>query len=136
AFGRRRLACGGLYAALLLPAGYFAYFQGVAAYAQREIEREWRTRNYTLSEAARVGGIDMPAGTRLSLEVAHAPDTYNRADFPHPVSAHGVQALRIERYIHLEHEPDTYRLTGAYPLAMRVTGPGTQIVQGWRCDAA
>lgn len=135
AFGRRRLACGGLYAALLLLAGYFAYFQGVAAYAQREVEREWRTRNYALSEAARVGGIDMPAGTRLSLEVAHAPDTYNRADFPHPVSVHGLQALRMERYIRLEHEPDTYRLAAAYPLTMRITGAGAQTVQGWRCDA-
>ncbi|WP_413603174.1 hypothetical protein [Bordetella pertussis] len=54
-----------------------------------------------------MGGIDMPAGTRLSLEVAHSPDTYNRAEFPHPVSAHGLQALRIERYIALDHEPDT-----------------------------
>ncbi|KCV28096.1 hypothetical protein L489_4027 [Bordetella bronchiseptica 00-P-2730] len=136
AFGRRRLACGGLYAVLLVLAGYFAYFQGLVAYVQYEIEQEWRTRHYTLPEAARVGGIDMPAGTRLSLEVAHSPDTYNRAEFPHPVSAHGLQALRIERYIGLDHEPDTYKLTEAYPLTMRVTGPGTQTIQGWRCDAA
>ena len=85
-----------------------------------------------LNAPARIGGIDMPAGTRLQLERENQPESFVAASFPGPVPVYGVPALRVTRQLRVVqrdgdeiHEP-----AGAY-----VTLAGDQTIEGWVCTA-
>jgi hypothetical protein len=85
-----------------------------------------------LSAPARIGGIDMPAGTRLQLEREGQLESFVAASFPSPVSVYGAPAVRLTRQLRViqrdgdeVHEP-----AGAY-----VTMAGDQTIEGWTCTA-
>lgn len=125
----------GLLLVVLLSAPALAYL-----YVMREIDqqfaREAAARRMTLTQAARIGAIDMPAGTRLTLRRAGEPETFTLAEFAQPVPVGGVPATRVTRELTDEYDSKTYAIAGTYATSLAVTGAGTQSVDGWRCDAA
>ncbi len=57
-------------------------------------EHSWRP---TLNQPAQLAGIDMPAGTALSLLAKDKPDSFRDARFPQPVLVHGIPVKRLRR---------------------------------------
>ncbi|WP_232312220.1 hypothetical protein [Achromobacter spanius] len=124
-----------VFVVLAVPFAFFAWVHFTVQQIEREIERAEAARNVTLEQAATVGGVAMPAGTRLKLQDEGQMDTYVEAEFPAPTSVFGVQATRIRRYLDTEYEKDTYALIQRYPRSVILTGQGDQAVLGWRCDS-
>ncbi|TQS71705.1 hypothetical protein ERN12_11890 [Rhodobacteraceae bacterium] len=87
-----------------------------------------------LSERSLIGGINMPAGTKLVVNAPYDFETFREAEFPYPVRISGTDALRAERYLTIETDED-YRTRGYTPLNIRLTGNGEGLENEWRCDA-
>ncbi|QEI04592.1 hypothetical protein FXN63_01140 [Pigmentiphaga aceris] len=85
-----------------------------------------------LNAPTRVGGIDMPSGTRLQLEREEQLDSFSSAVFTSPVQAYGVPAMRINRQLRVTQRDgdEVHEPTGAY-----VTVAGDQTVDGWTCTS-
>ncbi|RXN85214.1 hypothetical protein C7R54_22200 [Achromobacter aloeverae] len=118
---------------LSAPALSFLYYSWQI---DREFARQQAARRMTLAQAARIGAIEMPAGTRLVLARAGAPETFTAADFPRPVAVGGMQATRVTRELTDEYDDTSHEVATTYPTALAATGAGTQQVDGWRCDAS
>ncbi|TRW91352.1 hypothetical protein FNJ84_21630 [Paracoccus sp. M683] len=88
-----------------------------------------------LDRRQRLGGIDMPLGTKLNLAVARELGSFQRAEFPHSISVGGVNALLAERYLSI-HTDDAYQTAGYTPQNLRLTGVGISMQAGWICDAS
>ena len=83
-----------LFVVLVIPFAFYAWVQTVIWQIEREGARREAARNVTLAAATTVGGVAMPAGTRLKLQDEGQLETYVEAEFPRPVAMYGVQALR------------------------------------------
>ncbi|MDO5612890.1 MAG: hypothetical protein Q4G14_06550 [Paracoccus sp. (in: a-proteobacteria)] len=135
---RRRMGAGQALAFALLTGigcsfiwSAYAFQRAFAAY-QADNREKYRP---VLAQDRRLGGIDMPAGTALVLGIAGQVESFNRADFPHPVLIAGVQTLRVERYLEIQTD-ENHRRTGFTPKSLRLTGLGESRQEGWLCDAA
>lgn len=89
----------------------------------------------TLQVATRLGAIDMPAATRLSLAIANTPESFRKAQFPTAIQIAWISATQVERHIAIQTDAD-HHTSGFRPESMRITGQGTTLQQGWRCDAS
>ncbi|XOK14919.1 hypothetical protein ACI6PO_24355 [Agrobacterium tumefaciens] len=121
---------------LVTAVALFTLFRFGDFYLQmRAYDRE-RAARYRpeLSEPARLGGIDMPKGTKLELAIADDRQAFNRAVFPHPVRIADIDAIEIARYIAIKTN-ENYETIGFTPGNMRITGNGVTTQSGWRCDA-
>jgi hypothetical protein len=85
-----------------------------------------------LKAPTRVGGIDMPAGTRLQLEHDNQLESFVSAVFPAPVPVYGTPATRVTRQLRTVQRNGTQvqEPAGAY-----VTMAGDQTIEGWTCTA-
>jgi len=124
-----------LFVALSVPFAFYAWVQAVFWQVENESSRREAARNITLQQPATVGGVDMPAGTRLKLQDEGKIDTYVEAAFPQAVPLYGVQAITVRRYLDTEYDKDTYATLGRHPRTVILRGAGDQAVLGWRCDA-
>ena len=88
-----------------------------------------------LDRRHKLGSIDMPIGTKLTLAVARELGSFQRAEFPHPISVGGVDAVLAERYLSI-HTDDAYQTTGYTPQNLRLTGVGISAQAGWFCNAS
>ena len=122
--------------ALAAPFSFYAWFQAVIWQVERESERMQAARLVTLQEPTTVGGVAMPAGTKLKLQDEGQRDTYLEASFPQAVSMLGVQATSARRYLDTRYEKETYAILGRHPRTVILRGAGVQTVLGWRCDGA
>ncbi|MGS1106130.1 hypothetical protein ACVCNH_07760 [Achromobacter anxifer] len=120
---------------LAVPFAFYAWVQTVVWQIEREGARAEAARNVTLQAITTVGGIAMPAGTRLKLQDEGQLETYLEAEFPQPVAMYGVQASSARRYLHSDYDDATYALRGRYPRNVILRGAGSQAVLGWQCDA-
>ncbi|SSW72860.1 hypothetical protein [Achromobacter agilis] len=100
----------------------------------REYARREAARRVTLQQPQTLGGVSMPAGTRLVLEREEQLERYTEATFDAPVQAFGMQATHILRYLRTGYDPKTYEETGSYPHTLDIRGTGVQRVAGWLCD--
>lgn len=126
---------------LILPYGALgvaAIYAGLFLYKgwriSQEINQSWAATHITLDEPALIGGIDMPAGTKLTLSIADQRESFSEAEFAQAVDTFGIKALRIDRYIHIDTD-ENFKTIGAYPLNLRIRGEGEASLEGWRCDA-
>lgn len=87
-----------------------------------------------LSESNLIGGINMPAGTKLVVNAPYDFETFREAKFPYPVRISGTDTLRAERYLTIETDEE-YRTRDYTPLNIRLTGLGEGLESEWRCDA-
>jgi len=124
-----------LFVVLAVPFAFYAWVQAVIWQIGRESDRREAARNVTLEATTTVGGIAMPAGTRLKLQDEGKLETYVEAEFPQPVAMYGVQASRATRYLDADYDSETYALRGRHPRSVLLRGAGSQAVQGWQCDA-
>jgi len=124
-----------LFVVLAVPFAFFAWVQIIIGQIERESERAEAARNVTLEQASTVGGVAMPAGTRLKLQDEGQWETYVAAEFPAPTQIFGVQATLARRYLDAEYEKETYALIRRYPRSIILKGQGDQTVLGWRCDS-
>lgn len=124
-----------LFVVLAVPFAFFAWVQIIIGQIERESERAEAARNVTLEQASTVGGVAMPAGTRLKLQDEGQLETYVAAEFPAPTPIFGVQATLARRYLDAEYEKETYALIRRYPRSIILKGQGDQTVLGWRCDS-
>ncbi len=120
---------------LAVPFAFYAWVQTVIWQIEREGARAEAARNVTLQETATVGGVAMPAGTRLKLQDEGQLETYLEAEFPQPVAMYGVLASSARRYLNTDYDSETYALRGRYPRNVILRGAGSQAVLGWQCDA-
>ncbi|MDV7985400.1 hypothetical protein R4J59_20145 [Pseudomonas paraeruginosa] len=123
---------------LLVPLGLRAWLEiGLWQY-QREREREEAAHTAVLEHPARLGGIGMPAGTRLKLELRQQPESFREAEFPAPVMIRGVATRHLQRWLQSEHEnpQEPWTTTGVHPTSIRLRGDGVAEIDGWRCDAS
>ncbi|MEK1941352.1 MAG: hypothetical protein AAAB16_13365 [Pseudomonas sp.] len=114
----------------------FTLWQSAFFYLQvRSYERE-RAASYRpeLPEPMSLGQIDMPKGTKLELAVADQRESFKRAVFPSPVRIVDIDAVEVARYIAIQTN-EKYEIVGFTPENMRITGHGTTMQNGWRCDA-
>ncbi|WP_457967318.1 hypothetical protein M1D68_14555 [Pseudomonas sp. R4-84] len=121
---------------LVTACALFTLWQSAAFYVQmRSYERE-REASYRpeLVEPMRLGQIDMPKGTKLELAVADHRESFKRAVFPSPVRMLDMDAVEVARYIAIQTN-EKYETVGFTPENMRLTGHGTTMQIGWRCNA-
>ncbi|OZI65192.1 hypothetical protein [Bordetella genomosp. 1] len=135
AFGRRRVLCG----LLMLALGVAAAFDVWLYVGVKQIERKYAAQEaalqLTLDAPRTLGGIAMPAGTRLRLERAGHPESYVTATFPAPVGVRGVPAASLSRNVQVQRN-DAYAVTGTHAEEVVLRGAGTHEIDGWRCDLA
>ncbi len=110
---------------LCLPQAYMAYVWQVVS---RESRQEQAARHPTLSEPARIRGIDVPAGTRLSLPSSHDWQAADEVEFPAPTPVHGIAALAVRFSSTWDDQAPAVEL----PVhELRLAAPVT--VDGWHC---
>ncbi len=133
---RRRWPSRGLL--MLIPLGLRAWLEiGLWQY-ERERAREEAAHSAVLERPTRLGGIEMPAGTRLKLELKHQPESFREAEFPTPVTIRGVATRHLQRWLQSEQDnpQDPWKTTGVHPTSLRLRGEGVAEIEGWRCDAS
>ncbi|SAI11161.1 membrane protein [Bordetella ansorpii] len=110
-------------------------FEYILIASGRESARREAALRVTLPQAQTLGGVEMPAGTRLELDREGRLDTFVLAEFDAPVSAYGVQATRIRRTLSSDYD-EQFNEINRYPGSVTVWGQGAQDVSGWQCDAS
>lgn len=124
-----------IFAVLAVPFAFYAWVQMAIWQVEKESARAQAARKVTLQQETTVGGVAMPAGTRLELQDEAQLETYLEAQFPRPVAMYGVQATSARRYLDSDYDRETYALLGRHPRNVILRGEGSQTVVGWRCDA-
>lgn len=87
-----------------------------------------------LSQAMRLGAIEMPQGTALDLSEADQLGSFRAARFPSVILIAGVETLALTRYLSVQTDA-AYRTTGYTPQRLYLSGRGESLQQGWICDA-
>ncbi|MBB1597620.1 hypothetical protein [Achromobacter sp. UMC46] len=123
--GGHRRAGTVLMAFLALVGAIFPYQQFSLWFsAQRDAQAD-AGRKTTLAHATRLAGVDMPAGTVLSLTRPGELASFDRAVFPDtlPAPVQGVAATQLFRYAATSRQPET--------LSAEITRDQAQ--EGWLC---
>jgi len=110
---------------LALVGAIFPYQQlSVWFSAQRDAQAD-AGRKTTLTQPTRLAGVDMPAGTVLSLTQAGDLASFDRAVFPdtQPAAIQGLTATRLFRYAATPKQPET--------LSVEIARDQAQ--EGWLC---
>lgn len=89
----------------------------------------------TLATTQKIEGIEMPAGTRLTLSVAAQLSSFTSARFPAAIPLLGVNTLHLERYVRIEHDEE-FNPISTLALNQRLTGEGNSPQRDWICDAS
>jgi hypothetical protein len=85
--------------------------------------------HHRLDAPARIGGIDLPAGTQLELGRADDRDSFVYADFPDGHTVFGVRTRRIFRNVNTRSGPDR---SGT---SVSIAAEADTWVDGWHCGA-
>lgn len=121
---------------LITACSLFTLWQSTAFYLQMRSDEQERAASYRpeLTEPMRLGQINMPKGTKLELAVADQRESFKRAVFPSTVRIADIDAVEVARYIAIQTN-EKYEIVGFTPENMRITGHGTTMQNGWRCDS-
>ncbi|MFJ3259239.1 hypothetical protein ACIPK7_03200 [Pseudomonas sp. NPDC086581] len=131
-WGRHRLACWSLLVLLLVlcvPQAYMAYIWHVVG---EEMRQEEAARHPTLTEPARIRGLDVPAGTRLSLPGSHDWQAAEEVVFPVPTRVHGVSALAVRFSSTWDDQAPPGSSVEISVHELRIVAPAT--IDGWHCS--
>jgi len=116
---------------------FFIYqVSGVIVGLQQESQKLQKEHYPVLSHPQRIGQIEMPTHTKLYLEQANTLESFQRAEFPHPVKIGDIAATKVERYFAYQFSKADYKVTNMIPKTLSVTGTGTTQQAGWLCDAS
>lgn len=130
-WGRHRAVSWSLLVVLLMlcfPQAYMAYVWHVVG---EEMQQEEAARHPTLFEPARIRGLDVPAGTRLSLPGSHDWQAAEEVEFPAPTLIHGVPALAVRFSSTWDDQVPAGSSVELPVHELRIAAPAT--VDGWHC---
>ncbi|MDN6857743.1 hypothetical protein QO207_14185 [Pseudomonas sp. CAN2814] len=132
-WGRHRLVSWSLLVVLLLMSFPQAYLVYVWHVVSEEQQQEEAARHPTLSEPARIRGLDLPAGTRLTLPSSHELQDAEEAEFPAPTQILGIAALAVRFSTTWDDQAPAGSSVELPVYELRVA----QLVEvdGWRCNA-
>lgn len=110
---------------LALVGAIFPYQQFSLRFSAQRAAQADADRKTTLPHATRLAGVDMPAGTVLSLTRPGELESFDRAVFPetHPAPIQGVTATQLFRYAATAKQPET--------LSVEIARDQAQ--EGWLC---
>ncbi|NHL69921.1 hypothetical protein EIB72_26460 [Burkholderia ambifaria] len=122
-------------AALCVTSSFFVFAAVIFLRVDLDIRKEQAALHPVLEMGQHLLGIDMPPGTKLSLNTAGDMKSIEEARFPHAVSVYGIPAVAV-------------RVTGGYDedtlwnnrspvtlTALALTVTGTSTIDGWKCGA-
>ena len=128
--------CSAVMILLLVVASFYVFVQYNYWKIERELEARFAALHVVLEKPTRLGSIDMPAGTRLTLAVSGDLESFKTAEFPRPVSAYNVDVMVVHRMIDIDYDHKTYAVVGNHPRTASLQAVGTPMVDGWICDTA
>lgn len=131
-WGQHRVVSWSLLAVLLVlcvPQAYLVYVWHVVG---EEVQQEEAARHPTLTGPARIRGLDLPAGTRLSLPSSHEQQDAEEAEFPVPTVIHGIPALSVRFSSTWDDQAPPGSSVELPVFELRVAQPVS--VDGWRCN--
>jgi len=131
-WGRHRLASSGLLVVLLVLCAPQAYMTYVWHVVGEEMQQEEAARHPTLTQPARIRGLDVPAGTRLSLPGSHDWQAAEEMEFPSPTLIHGVPALAVRFSSAWDDQAPAGSSVELPVHELRIAVPAT--VDGWHCS--
>lgn len=134
AFGRRPVLWGLCMAVLAALAAFDVWLYLGYREIERDIAQRQAAKRFVLGEAMTLGGIRLPAGTRLELDQADQPATFVRAELPEAAVIAGVTTTSIQRQVRRDYD-DAYEVRRVRAEEVTLVGPGDQVADGWRCDA-
>lgn len=101
---------------------------------RKERAQQHAALNVTLETQATLDGIEMPAGTRLTLEREHRLETFSRAEFPHPLPILGVATRVLARGLDSDSATDVpYQQQRLRATMVRLSAANESELHGWRC---
>lgn len=110
-------------------------FQHGVQQIHQESERRQAALRSTLEAPTTLYGIEMPAGTRLTLQREHQPETFTSAEFPQPVLIQGIATLRLNRWLQVLHQEGVpYDESPLRTTSLKLSGEGQAAIEGWQCD--
>ncbi|MGE9763558.1 hypothetical protein [Pseudomonas sp. PDM20] len=130
---RHRVRSGVLLLVLCMLSFPSAYLARSWLMVRWEIRQEQAARHPTLAAATRIHGLDMPAGTRLSLPRGGDLQAAEEADFPSPVPIHGVATLSVRFSSDWDDEAPPGQLVHLPIVELSPSEVST--VEGWHCAA-
>ncbi len=116
---------------LALPAAFFCLVRYTVWNIEREAEVDEQARHFTLSQTQQVGGIALPAGTRIATRRPHDPALFEEAVFPAPTALWEIQATGLRRFLRFDTQKETY-----VPEEAHVNLATDQRVHDWLCSKA
>lgn len=134
AFGRHPMRWGLCMAVLAVLAAFHVWVYLGVREIERDIAQRQAAKRFVLGEAMTLGGIGLPAGTRLELDQADQPATFVRAELPDAVTIAGVSTTLVVRQVRREYD-DAYAVRRVRAERVTLVGSGAQVADGWRCDA-
>jgi hypothetical protein len=134
-FARHRARSVSLLTLLCFLSLFYVLLAVVYVCGRVEVHFEEAARHPTLKESMKFEGVDMPAGTKLSLRDAKDMSSVERAEFPHPVDVYGIKAMTLKPRSERNQDVSIGDASGLDDLpAMELTVAGTSVVvDGWRC---
>lgn len=85
--------------------------------------------HHRLDAPARIGGIDLPAGTQLELRLPNDRESFQSATFPAVHTVYGVKTRRISRFVDTRLDADRPQVT------VSIDAEDVTWIDGWHCQA-
>jgi len=132
-FRTHRGRASGLFGTLCVSSSFFVVL--AIAYLQIDLHsrKEEAALHPTLEKAEHLLGVDMPAGTRLSLGTAGNMASINEAAFPHEVSVYGIPAVAMRLVSEYDDETQWNDQSPVTLKALSLTVTGPRPIDGWVC---
>lgn len=133
---RRHWLISSLLMLVLVPLTTFQIvFQRGVQQIHQESERRQAALRSTLEAPTTLYGIEMPAGTQLTLQREHQLETFTSAEFPQPVLIQGIPTLHLNRWLQVLHQEGVpYDESPLRTTSLTLSGEGQAEVEGWQCD--
>ncbi|VWC87221.1 hypothetical protein BLA50215_01649 [Burkholderia lata] len=132
-FRTHRVRASGLFGTLCVSSSFFVVL--AIAYLQIDLHsrKEEAALHPTLEKAEHLLGVDMPAGTRLSLGTAGNIASIGEAAFPHEVSVYGIPAVAMGVKSEYDDETPWNDQSPVTLTALSLTVTGPRPIDGWVC---
>jgi len=132
-FRTHRGRASGLFGTLCVSSSFFVVL--AIAYLRIDLQsrKEEAAQHPTLEKAAHLLGVDMPAGTTLSLMTAGNLASIGEATFPHEVSVYGIPAVAMRLMSEYDDETPWNDRSPATLRALALTVTGPRPIDGWVC---
>lgn len=124
-----------IFGALCVTSSFFVCVAGAYLQIDLQSRKEEAARHPVLEKGAHLLGIDMPSGTKLSLETGGDMASISEAEFPHAVSVYGIPAVALRTGSEFDDEAPWNNRAPVTLTALTLTVTSTPTLDGWMCAA-